>query len=125
VKSLLLITECYFLDELPEFNSSVIEALRQPIETREVLIARSGTHIKYPANFQLIAAMNPCKCGYLNDAFKACPKAPSCGSSYQAKISGPMLDRFDLHIEVGGEETYNYDIAHDVGIRRIFSYGCS
>ena len=65
-----------FLDELPEFNSGVIESLRQPIETKEVIISRSGAHIKYPANFQLIAAMNPCKCGYLDDPRKACGKTP-------------------------------------------------
>lgn len=99
-----------FLDELPEFNSAVIESLRQPIETGSVLISRSGAHIKYPADFQLIAAMNPCKCGYLNDPYKACFKAPACGSSYQSRISGPILDRFDLHIEVGSRETYSYDI---------------
>lgn len=99
-----------FLDELPEFNSTVIEALRQPMETREVSIARSGRHITYPANFQLIAAMNPCKCGYLDDPHKACNKAPICASAYQSKISGPILDRFDLHIEVGNsEEHYSYD----------------
>ncbi|PCJ24077.1 MAG: AAA family ATPase [Rickettsiales bacterium] len=99
-----------FLDELPEFNSAVIEALRQPLETREVLISRSGAHVKYPANFQLIAAMNPCKCGYLNDSYKSCSRAPMCGSSYRSKISGPILDRFDLHIEVGNSEVdYNYD----------------
>lgn len=99
-----------FLDELPEFNSAVIESLRQPMETREVLISRSGKHIKYPANFQLIAAMNPCKCGYLGDAHKACNRAPICASSYQSKISGPILDRFDLHIEVGdNNEHYSYD----------------
>ncbi|MFK7974118.1 MAG: YifB family Mg chelatase-like AAA ATPase [Rickettsiaceae bacterium] len=99
-----------FLDELPEFASGVIEALRQPLETKEVLISRSGANIKYPANFQLIAAMNPCKCGYLSDPQKACNKAPSCASNYQAKISGPIIDRFDLHIEVGDlEEGYAYD----------------
>ena len=99
-----------FLDELPEFNSTVIEALRQPMETREVSIARSGRHLTYPANFQLIAAMNPCKCGYLDDPHKACNKAPICASAYQSKISGPILDRFDLHIEVGNsEEHYSYD----------------
>lgn len=97
-----------FLDELPEFPSSVIESLRQPIETGEVLIARSGAHIKYPARFQLIAAMNPCKCGYLNDEDKACTKAPRCASNYRAKISGPILDRFDLHIELGNDESYIY-----------------
>lgn len=99
-----------FLDELPEFNSAVIEALRQPMETREMMISRSGNYITYPANFQIIAAMNPCKCGYLDDPRKACNKAPICASSYQSKISGPILDRFDLHIEVGNsEENYRYD----------------
>lgn len=98
-----------FLDELPEFNNSVIEALRQPLETKEVLISRSGAHIKFPANFQLIAAMNPCKCGYLNEEAKACSRAPLCGINYQAKISGPILDRFDLHIEVAKDEYYIHD----------------
>lgn len=93
-----------FLDELPEFNTGVIESLRQPLETKKVLISRSGSHVEYPANFQLIAAMNPCKCGYLNDSFKACSRAPLCATSYQSKVSGPILDRFDLHIEVGGSE---------------------
>ncbi len=99
-----------FLDELPEFNQAVIETLRQPIETKQVMIARSGVHTIYPASFQLIAAMNPCKCGYLGDARKACNKAPICASNYQSKISGPILDRFDLHIEVGNsQQDYNYD----------------
>jgi magnesium chelatase family protein len=97
-----------FLDELPEFPTSVIEALRQPIETGNILIARSNSHIRYPANFQLIAAMNPCKCGYLSDPYKICSKAPRCASDYQAKISGPIMDRFDLHIEVGSSSLYNY-----------------
>ena len=99
-----------FLDELPEFNTAVIEALRQPLETRQVVISRSGSNITYPANFQLVAAMNPCKCGYLSDPHKACNKAPACATSYQTKISGPVLDRFDLHIEVGNQnEDYMYD----------------
>jgi len=89
-----------FLDELPEFPSSVVESLRQPIETGEVLISRANSHIKYPASFQLIAAMNPCKCGYLSDPSKACTKAPRCGSEYQNRISGPIMDRFDIHLEV-------------------------
>jgi magnesium chelatase family protein len=88
------------LDELPEFPSTVLDALRQPMENREVLIARANSHVKFPANFQLIAAMNPCKCGYLTDAERACGKAPRCGQDYQMRISGPILDRFDLHIEV-------------------------
>ena len=99
-----------FLDELPEFSSGVIESLRQPIETKEVMISRSGAHVKFPASFQLVAAMNPCKCGYLNDESKACTRAPVCARSYQAKVSGPILDRFDLHIEVGNaNEHYTYD----------------
>ncbi|WP_425363626.1 YifB family Mg chelatase-like AAA ATPase [Candidatus Tisiphia endosymbiont of Hybos culiciformis] len=102
-----------FLDELPEFPPNVIESLRQPIETGEILIARSNSHIKYPANFQLIAAMNPCKCGYLSDPQKACSKAPKCGSDYQMRISGPIMDRFDLHINVGSIDSYNYSLIGD------------
>ncbi len=89
-----------FLDELPEFPRAVLEALRQPLETRNVSISRVNAHITYPADFQLISAMNPCKCGYLSDIDRACSKAPRCGTDYQAKISGPLLDRFDLHVEV-------------------------
>ena len=89
-----------FLDELPEFNPTVIESLRQPIENGEILISRVAAHVKYPANFQLIAAMNPCKCGYIDDAAKACSKAPRCSQDYVSRISGPILDRFDLHIHV-------------------------
>lgn len=96
-----------FLDELPEFPQNVIEALRQPIETGEVLISRANAHIKYPANFQLIAAMNPCRCGYLGDSYKECNKAPKCGSDYQMKISGPIMDRFDMHIEVTAGNIYD------------------
>lgn len=103
-----------FLDELPEFPTGVIEALRQPIETGEILISRSNAHIRYPANFQLIAAMNPCKCGYLGDPYKACPKAPKCGSDYQMKISGPIMDRFDLHIEVASMNSYDYQTNNNV-----------
>jgi magnesium chelatase family protein len=97
-----------FLDELPEFPQNVIESLRQPIETGQVLISRANAHIKYPANFQLIAAMNPCKCGYLQDQYKACSKAPRCGSDYQSRISGPIMDRFDLHIEICNNLDYKY-----------------
>lgn len=95
-----------FLDELPEFPSQVIEALRQPIETKEVLISRANSHVKYPANFQLIAAMNPCKCGYLGNDEKSCHKAPKCGQDYQMKISGPILDRFDIYVEVGDMDIF-------------------
>jgi magnesium chelatase family protein len=89
-----------FLDELPEFPSQVIDSLRQPLETGQVLISRSGAHISYPSKFQLVAAMNPCKCGYLGSTSQECGKAPKCGSEYRNKISGPILDRFDLTIDV-------------------------
>jgi magnesium chelatase family protein len=89
-----------FLDELPEFNRQVLEALRQPLETGKVVVARANTHATYPARFQLVAAMNPCRCGYLTDPQLACSKAPKCAEDYQSKISGPMFDRIDLHIDV-------------------------
>lgn len=90
-----------FLDELPEFPRQVLDSLRQPIENGNVTISRVLSHINYPANFQLVAAMNPCKCGYLSDANKACNKAPICGKDYQMKISGPLMDRMDIIVEVG------------------------
>ncbi len=89
-----------FLDELPEFNRPVLEALRQPLESGRITVARANHHVTYPARFQLIAAMNPCKCGYLDNPLLACAKAPRCGRDYQARISGPMFDRIDLHIDV-------------------------
>lgn len=89
-----------FLDELPEFSRQTLESLRQPLENGSVLISRAQQQVSYPARFQLIAAMNPCRCGYLNDAARACNKAPKCAKDYQSKISGPMLDRFDLFIDV-------------------------
>lgn len=89
-----------FLDELPEFQRAVLDSLRQPLETREVSIARANSHVTFPANVQLVAAMNPCRCGHLGDAALACSRAPRCAADYQAKISGPLLDRIDLHVEV-------------------------
>ncbi|MBQ9335078.1 MAG: YifB family Mg chelatase-like AAA ATPase [Alphaproteobacteria bacterium] len=89
-----------FLDELPEFQRSVIEALRQPLETNEITISRAKEHITYPANIQLIAAMNPCKCGYFGTDEKQCSKAPKCAVEYRNKISGPILDRFDIIVYV-------------------------
>jgi magnesium chelatase family protein len=89
-----------FLDELPEFPRQVLEALRQPLEGGKVTIARANHHITYPARFQLIAAMNPCRCGYLGDASRACSQAPKCATQYQSKISGPLFDRIDLHVDV-------------------------
>ena len=88
-----------FLDELPEFNRPALEALRQPLETGRITIARAQGHLTYPARFQLIAAMNPCRCGHLVE--RACARAPRCAEQYQARLSGPLLDRIDLHIEVG------------------------
>ena len=89
-----------FLDELPEFNRAVLEALRQPLETGRVTVARANGHITYPARVMFVAAMNPCRCGYLDDPAQACSRAPKCAREYQAKISGPMLDRIDMHVEV-------------------------
>ncbi len=89
-----------FLDELPEFNRTALEALRQPLETGRITVARANAHVTYPARVQLVAAMNPCRCGWLGDAARACARAPACADSYQARLSGPLLDRFDLNIEV-------------------------
>ncbi len=89
-----------FLDELPEYARGTLEALRQPLESREALIARANAHVRYPAGFQMVAAMNPCRCGHLGDADLCCNKAPRCAGDYQAKVSGPMLDRMDLQVDV-------------------------
>ncbi|NOZ64895.1 MAG: YifB family Mg chelatase-like AAA ATPase [Alphaproteobacteria bacterium] len=89
-----------FLDELPEFQRPALDSLRQPIESGEAVVARANRHVTYPARFQLVAAMNPCRCGYLDDPAQACSRAPRCAVDYQSKISGPMMDRFDIHIEV-------------------------
>ena len=89
-----------FMDEFPEFPRAVLETLRQPIETGEVVVSRANAHTRYPCRFLLIAAANPCKCGYLGDAERACARAPGCGDDYLGRISGPLMDRFDLRIEV-------------------------
>ncbi len=89
-----------FLDELPEFPRQALEALRQPMEAGRTTVARAAAHITYPARFQLVAAMNPCRCGYLGDAARECGRAPRCGEEYQGKISGPLLDRIDLTVAV-------------------------
>ncbi|WP_370335635.1 YifB family Mg chelatase-like AAA ATPase [Parvularcula marina] len=88
-----------FLDELPEFSASVLDSLRQPLETGDVRIARANAHVRYPAEFQLVAAMNPCRCGYGKASGRACGRGPNCEATYQARISGPFLDRIDLTIE--------------------------
>ena len=89
-----------FLDELPEFHRSVLESLRQPLEVGRITVARANHHVTYPARCQLVAAMNPCRCGYLDNPILACARAPRCARDYQARISGPLFDRIDLHVEV-------------------------
>jgi magnesium chelatase family protein len=89
-----------FLDELPEFQRASLEALRQPLESGRAPVARVNAHVTYPARVQLVAAMNPCRCGHLDDAALACGRAPKCAQDYQSKISGPLFDRIDLHIDV-------------------------
>ena len=89
-----------FMDEFPEFPRAVLETLRQPIETGTVVVARANAHVRYPCRFMLAAAANPCKCGYLSDPARACARVPLCGEDYLGRISGPLMDRFDLRIEV-------------------------
>ncbi len=89
-----------FLDELPEFSPQVLDSLRQPLETGEVIVARANAHVRYPARVQLVAAMNPCRCGHGGAGRGACGKAPRCQRDYQNRISGPLLDRIDLQVEV-------------------------
>ena len=89
-----------FLDELPEFARPVLETLRQPIETGEIVIARANAHVRYPCRFLLVAAANPCRCGLLNDPARACGRAPICGADYLGRVSGPLMDRFDLRVDV-------------------------
>lgn len=89
-----------FMDEFPEFPRNVLETLRQPIETGEVIVSRANAHMRYPCKFLLVAAANPCRCGYLPDPARACGRAPDCGQDYMGRISGPLMDRFDLRLEV-------------------------
>ena len=89
-----------FLDELPEFQRPVLDSLRQPLETGEVSVARANAHVTFPARVQLVAAMNPCRCGHLGDPALGCSRAPRCAADYQSRVSGPLLDRIDLHVEV-------------------------
>jgi len=89
-----------FLDELPEFGLRVLEVMRQPIEDKVVTISRAQGSLTFPANFQLVAAMNPCPCGFYGDPVKPCTCAPGTVTKYQKRISGPLLDRIDIHIEV-------------------------
>ncbi len=89
-----------FMDEFPEFPRAVLETLRQPIESGEIVVARANAHVRYPCRFLLVAAANPCKCGYMTDPARACAKVPLCGEDYLGRISGPLMDRFDLRVEV-------------------------
>lgn len=89
-----------FMDEFPEYPRAVLETLRQPIETGQVVVARANAHVRYPCKFMLVAAANPCKCGYLADPARACARVPLCGEDYLGRISGPLMDRFDLRVEV-------------------------
>ncbi len=89
-----------FLDELPEFQRAVLDSLRQPLETGSVSVARANAHVTFPARVQLVAAMNPCRCGHLGDPALGCSRAPKCAADYQSRVSGPLLDRIDLHVDV-------------------------
>jgi len=89
-----------FLDELPEFSAQVLDSLRQPLETGDILIARANYHVRYPARFQLVAAMNPCRCGHGKASGRACGKGPNCEAVYQSRVSGPFLDRMDIAIDL-------------------------
>ncbi|MEO1641018.1 MAG: YifB family Mg chelatase-like AAA ATPase [Pseudomonadota bacterium] len=102
-----------FMDEFPEFPRTVLETLRQPIETGEVVVARANAHVRYPCRFMLVAAANPCKCGFLADAARACPRAPVCGEDYMGRISGPLMDRFDLRVEVPPVAYTDLDLPQD------------
>lgn len=99
-----------FLDEFPEFPRPVLETLRQPIETGEVVVARANAHVRYPCRFLLVAAANPCRCGYLGDPARACARVPQCGEDYLGRISGPLMDRFDLRIEVPAVDWRELDL---------------
>jgi magnesium chelatase family protein len=99
-----------FLDELPEFARPVLDSLRQPIESGSAVIARANAHVRFPARFQLVAAMNPCRCGYLTDPAQSCGRAPKCAQEYQTKLSGPLLDRIDIHVEVAGVSAQDLEL---------------
>lgn len=102
-----------FMDEFPEFPRTVLDTLRQPIETGEVVVARANAHVRYPCRFMLIAAANPCKCGYFSDPARACARVPACGEDYLGRISGPLMDRFDLRVDVPPVAFTDLDLPSD------------
>jgi magnesium chelatase family protein len=102
-----------FLDELPEFNRNALEVMRQPLEDSEVTISRATMSLTYPSRFMLVAAMNPCPCGFLGDSMRRCTCSPSAVQRYMAKISGPLLDRIDIHIEVPAVHYRELTTSHD------------
>lgn len=97
-----------FLDELPEFNRDVLEVLREPLESGRIMISRAACHAEFPARFQLVAAMNPCPCGFAGDRTGRCNCTSDQVKRYKSKISGPLLDRIDIHVEVGRPERVLY-----------------
>ena len=105
-----------FLDELPEFDRATLEILRQPMESGRITISRAKRNATYPAHFQLIAAMNPCPCGHLGNAALSCSRAPRCAEAYQNKISGPLLDRIDLHVDVDAVNPWDMKPAPDTPV---------
>ena len=106
-----------FLDELPEFSRMTLEILRQPMESGKITISRARRNATYPARFQLIAAMNPCPCGHLGNAALSCSRAPRCAEAYQNKISGPLLDRIDLPVDVDAVNPWEMKQADDDALR--------
>ena len=102
-----------FMDEFPEFSRSVLESLRQPLEDRQVMVARAKAHSTYRCQFMLIATANPCKCGYLSDPSRSCARVPLCGGEYMGHISGPMMDRFDLTVEMPPVPFHDLDLPSD------------
>ena len=112
-----------FLDELPEFQPRVLESLRQPMETGQTAVARANYHVTYPARFQLIAAMNPCKCGFAGQPGHVCRNGPRCAADYQARISGPLLDRMDIQVELAAVKPSDLSLpppkeaSNDVAVR--------
>jgi len=114
-----------FLDELPEFNRDVLESLREPLETGVIAISRAARHVEYPARFQLVAAMNPCPCGFLGDSSRRCRCAPPEIARYRARISGPLLDRIDLRVEVPnvGDDELLGEVPQGAGLRSVEAAG--